>query len=34
VEATSFRSAQGMGIDQALNEMIAEIVVEIDIRKH
>ncbi len=34
VEATSFWSAQGMGIDQTLNEMIAEIVVETNTRKN
>lgn len=30
VEATSFRSAQGLGTDQSLTEMVTEIVAEMN----
>lgn len=33
VEAMSFRSAQGMGTDQVLSEMAAEVATEINARK-
>ena len=33
VEAASFRSAQGMGTDERLGEMIAEIVTEMNARE-
>jgi molybdopterin biosynthesis enzyme MoaB len=33
VEAMSFQSAQGMGTDQALDEMVAEIAAETNARK-
>ncbi len=33
VKAISLRSAQGMGPDEALNEMVAQVVAEINERK-
>jgi hypothetical protein len=34
VKAISLRSAQGMGPDEALNEMVAQVVAEINERKN